>query len=132
MRVQTLLKQVSARAAEHATEDQAGVADKPVQQEFELNMTEDAPTPDQLKNILDYAGPQQVGAIVKGAKDEADAMRKLRENPDYFQRPIVSDNLHKLLIMLINLQTVDWNNGRVVAGDNESEILKMLESLPKQ
>lgn len=28
-------------------------------------------------------------------------------------------------------QTVDWNNGRAVAGDNESEILKMINSLPK-
>jgi hypothetical protein len=30
------------------------------------------------------------------------------------------------------MQTVDWNNGKVVAGANESEILKMLESLPKE
>jgi len=28
-------------------------------------------------------------------------------------------------------QTVDWGNGRAVAGANESEILKMIESLPK-
>jgi len=30
------------------------------------------------------------------------------------------------------MQTVDWNNGKAVAGANESEILKMLNSLPKE
>jgi hypothetical protein len=29
------------------------------------------------------------------------------------------------------MQVVDWNNGKVQAGDNESEILKMLNALPK-
>lgn len=28
-------------------------------------------------------------------------------------------------------QTVDWNNGKAVAGDNQSEILKLLSQLPK-
>lgn len=29
------------------------------------------------------------------------------------------------------MQVVDWNKGKVQAGDNESEILKMLNALPK-
>ena len=34
-------------------------------------------------------------------------------------------------IVLIESQTVDWSNGRAVMGANESEILKMIEALPK-
>jgi arsenate reductase-like glutaredoxin family protein len=92
MRVQTILKQASAMATEHATEDQASDYShqtKTTQQPFDLNITEDPPTPDQLKSILEYVGAQRAGTIIKGAKDEADAMRKLKENADNFQRPIV-------------------------------------------
>ena len=33
--------------------------------------------------------------------------------------------------MLIgHLQVVDWNQGKVVVGENESEILKLLKALP--
>ena len=92
MRVYNLLKQASAMATEHATEDQASDHShqtKANRQPFELNVTEDPPTPDQLKSILEYIGAQKAGTIIKGAKDEADAMRKLKENADNFQRPIV-------------------------------------------
>jgi len=119
MRVYNILKQASATATEHATEDQASDhthQTKATRQPFDLNITEDPPTPDQLKSILEYVGAQKAGTIIKGAKDKADAMRKLKENADNFQRPI----------------TVDWNNGRAVAGDNQSEIVKLLETLPKQ
>jgi len=118
LRVNTLLKQASANASEHATEDQASDHSHqthPRREEFELDITEQPPTQDQLKSILEYVGAQKAGTIIKGAKDEADAMKKLKENSENFQRPV----------------TVDWSNGRVVAGDNESEILKMIESLPK-
>lgn len=92
MRVHNILKQASATATEHATEDQASDHShqtKASRQSFELNVTEDPPTQDQLKSILEYVGAQQAGKIIRGAKDEADAMRKLRENADNFQRPIV-------------------------------------------
>jgi hypothetical protein len=92
MRVFTLLKQASAAATEHTTEDQASdhsQQTKATRQPFELNITEDPPTPDQLKSILEYVGAQKAGTIIKGAKDEAEAMRKLKENADNFQRPIV-------------------------------------------
>ncbi|KAF8864904.1 hypothetical protein BDZ45DRAFT_737031 [Acephala macrosclerotiorum] len=116
LRVQTLLKQVSANAAEHSTEDQASDHShqtKPNRPEFELEVTEELPTQDQLKSILEYVGAQKASTVIKGAKDEADALKKLTS--ESFQRPV----------------TVDWSNGRAVAGANESEILKMIESLPK-
>jgi hypothetical protein len=92
MRVYNILKQASATATEHATEDQASDhthQTKATRQPFDLNITEDPPTPDQLKSILEYVGAQKAGTIIKGAKDKADAMRKLKENADNFQRPIV-------------------------------------------
>ncbi|KIN04409.1 hypothetical protein OIDMADRAFT_156336 [Oidiodendron maius Zn] len=118
MRVHALLKQASAKAAEHATEDQASdyiVQTQPRRAEFELDVTEEPPTEDQLQSILEYIGAHRAGEVVSGAKNESDAVKKLQMNRDSFQRPL----------------TVDWNNGRAVAGDNESEILKMINSLPK-
>ncbi|APA11674.1 hypothetical protein SS1G_05135 [Sclerotinia sclerotiorum 1980 UF-70] len=119
LRVFTLLKRASANAAAFATEDQASdlaANTTPQRDEFELEVTESAPTPDQLRSILEFMGPSKIGSIVTGAKDEADAVRKIKSNEDSFQRPL----------------TVDWSNGRAVAGDNESEILKMLNALPKK
>jgi Protein of unknown function (DUF1687) len=92
LRVQTLLKQISANISEPATEDQASdhtPQTQPKRQEFDLEVTEDPPTQDQLKSILEYVGVQKAGTIIKGARDEADAMRKLKENSENFQRPVV-------------------------------------------
>ncbi|KAK0105974.1 hypothetical protein ONS95_004483 [Cadophora gregata] len=114
LRVYTLLKQASAIAGEHATEDQASDHSHqtlPRREEFELNITEDPPTPEQLKSILKYIGTQRASRIVKGAKNKADAMKKLKENAENFQKPV----------------TVDWKNGMAVVGDDTSEILKMVE-----
>ncbi|KAL8939600.1 MAG: hypothetical protein Q9211_002670 [Gyalolechia sp. 1 TL-2023] len=121
IRAQTLLKQVSAHASETATEDQAADhsrQNKLQRTEFELNITEDPPTSDQLRTILEYvgSGAGRAGQIVEGAVDEADALRKLKEDPNRFQRPVI----------------VDWNNGRAVFGDKESEIVKMISQLPKE
>ncbi|KAI9752448.1 MAG: hypothetical protein M4579_005623 [Chaenotheca gracillima] len=92
IRALTILKQQSAIASETATEDQA--SDHSHQHtkqrvEFDLNVSEDPPTPDQLRNIFEYIGPQRAGDLVKGARDEADAMKKLKENGDNFKRPVV-------------------------------------------
>ena len=92
MKVNTLLKQVSANASEHATEDQASdhsTQSKPNRPEFDLEVTEESPTEDQLKSILEYVGVQKASTIIKGAKDEADAMKKLKENSESFQAPVV-------------------------------------------
>lgn len=92
MRVHALLKQVSAKAAEHATEDQASdytVQTQPRRAEFELDVTEEPPTEDQLQSILEYIGAHRAGEVVSGAKNESDAVKKLQMNRDSFQRPLV-------------------------------------------
>ncbi|BAE62798.1 thioredoxin-like protein [Aspergillus flavus] len=93
--------------------------------EFQLEVTTEAPTTDQLRNILDYVTADPAGAgsnrvvygveqVVKGARDAEDALKKFKENgAQGIVRPI----------------TVDWTNGRAVLGDNESEILKMVHQL---
>lgn len=137
MRVQTLLKQASANASEHATEDQASDHSEqshPHRAEFELEVTEEAPTEDQLKSILEYIGIQNAGSVIRGAKDEADAMRKLKQSGDNVERPIVclgfTSSLEEKIANLA--QTVDWSNGKAVIGANESEILKLVNALSKE
>lgn len=88
----TLLKQVSAHASAHATEDQASdhsAQTTPRQQEFELNIVEDPPTQAQLQTILEYVGAGGISSIVKGAKTQDEAFKKFRESVDNFQRPVV-------------------------------------------
>lgn len=98
MRVLNLLKQASAAAGETATMDQASngnnnnTAEKQ-RGEFELEVTEASPTPDQLRNILDYVAPRGVkpGDVIRGARDRADALKKLKEGQeDDLVRPVVS------------------------------------------
>ncbi|KAL2198506.1 thioredoxin-like protein [Corynascus similis CBS 632.67] len=119
VRLAAALRQASAAASETSTLDQA--SDHTAQSEavrrpeFKLEITETPPTADQLRTILDYVGKQRVGSIVRGASDEQDALRKYKENVENLQRPVV----------------VDWNNGKAAAGENESEILKMLNDLPR-
>lgn len=129
-RILTFLKQTSAAASETATEDQASdhTAQNKIQRsDFDLDIVEDTPTHDQVKSILEYVGPNGAGNIIKGATSESDALKKFSASADAFQRPVV----------------VDWSNGKagrslsrkclqsillisLVAGDNQSEILKML------
>ena len=93
LRVLTLLKQVSAQASETATEDQAADhshQNKLQRTEFELNITEDPPTGDQMRTILEYMGDGHAGRLVKGATDSGDAIKKLGENPKAFRPPVVS------------------------------------------
>ncbi|KAH8169899.1 hypothetical protein LIA77_10443 [Sarocladium implicatum] len=118
-RVATLLKQASANAQAGATEDQASDhshQSHPAREEFELNITEDAPTQDQVQTILDYVGESKVQSIIKGAQDQKDALKRFKENKESFQRPV----------------TVDWNNGKAVVGDSESEILKLVNASQAQ
>ena len=84
-------------------------------------MTEDPPTKDQMRTILEYAGGKKASQLVQGAVDEVDALQKLGENGEKFQRPVVSclKTPDRLMIKtlgaleLILVQTVDWNNGKV-------------------
>ena len=105
LRVFTLLKQASAHASETATEDQATDhthQNKLQRTEFELNITEDPPTKDQLRTILEYMGDRYAGRLIEGASDMGDAIKKLGEDPKRFKPPVVSapslKELHKLLI----------------------------------
>ena len=89
----TLLKQISAQASETATEDQASDhthQNKLQRTTFELNVTEEVPTSDQLRTILEYVGEQKAGEVVEGAKDSEDAVRRLKENAKSFRAPVVS------------------------------------------
>ena len=91
----TLLKQVSAQASETATEDQASDhthQNKLQRTTFELSVTEEVPTSDQLRTILEYVGEQKAGEVVEGAKDSEDAIRKLKENARSFRAPVVSQS----------------------------------------
>ncbi|CRK20771.1 hypothetical protein BN1723_012809 [Verticillium longisporum] len=117
-RVATILKQASANATAGATEDQASdhtAQTHPKRSEFELNITEDLPTADQVKTILEYVGPSKVSSIISGAANESEALKKFKLDSNTFQRPVV----------------VDWNNGRATADSNESEILKLVNALNK-
>ena len=105
LRVFTLLKQASAHASETATEDQATDhthQNKLQRTEFELNITEDPPTKDQLRTILEYMGDRYAGRLIEGASDMGDAIKKLGEDPKRFKPPVVSAPLfkesHRLLI----------------------------------
>lgn len=92
VRVATLLKQASANATEHATEDQASdhsAQTTPHRAEFELNITEDPPTPDQLQTILQYVGKSAISSVVKGASSESEALKIFRQSAEAFQRPVV-------------------------------------------
>ncbi|KIW57131.1 hypothetical protein PV05_05726 [Exophiala xenobiotica] len=116
VRVQNLLKQASAQAAQTATEDQAtdhSAQNNTVTRDpFELEVTEAPPTPDQLNSIFEYLGGGVAGELVKGAASQSDALRKVKEDGNSFTRPVL----------------VDWTRGQAVIGDKESEILKLLKA----
>jgi hypothetical protein len=45
-------------------------------EKFELSITEDPLTPEQLKSILEYIGMQRASTIIKDIKDKAEAIKK--------------------------------------------------------
>ncbi|KAE9982932.1 hypothetical protein BLS_009636 [Venturia inaequalis] len=117
-RVVTFLKQTQANAKATATEDQASshpTSSKPERTEFDLDVQEAEPTEDQLKSILEYVGESEAGKVVEGASSVRDAVRKVKEDAGRFRRPLI----------------VDWHQGKVVVGEEQSEILRLLRSLPK-
>ena len=81
-----------------------------------LDIQEGTPTSDQLTSILEYLGPSKAGSVIEGATGTTDALRKFKQNENSFQRPV----------------TVDWNHGRAVVGEDESEIMKLVRSIPKE
>ncbi|KAF2177186.1 hypothetical protein K469DRAFT_379069 [Zopfia rhizophila CBS 207.26] len=137
-RVLTLLKQANAQSVSHATEDQASshTAQNAVQRtEFELDVTEAPPTGDQLKNILEYLGGPVSGAaakVIQGARDESDAMRRLKEDGDAFQRPVVVDWHQGKAGKILRFYLSRPKLMKLVVGEDESEILSLLRSIPKE
>ncbi|KAI9697459.1 MAG: hypothetical protein M1836_004737 [Candelina mexicana] len=110
IRALTLLKEASATASETATIDQAGdhtAQNKAQRSEFELNVTEDPPTNDQLRSILEYVGARKAGDIVRGARDEPDAMKKLAESAENFKRPVVSMRKMQLKLCFADRRSTD-------------------------
>ncbi|KAF2404408.1 hypothetical protein EJ06DRAFT_526491 [Trichodelitschia bisporula] len=116
-RTLTLLKQWSANSESTATEDQASQHEtqSKTDPQFELDVTEAPPTVDQLKNILEYVGSQNAGSIISGARDTTSALQILKEDSGRFQRPII----------------VNWHQGKVVVGDDQSQILSLVKALSK-
>ncbi len=105
VRVLALLKQASANASVTSTEDQASSTPAQSRQEFELNITEDNPTSDQVQTILGYVGASGISSIIKGAKTENEALKKFRENAENFQRPVVCTTILALALALALLLT---------------------------
>ncbi|KAI5851229.1 thioredoxin-like protein [Morchella snyderi] len=112
-RVLDLLKAASASAGEGE-----GAGKKAV---FELEVVDApaVPTPSQLRSILEFAGKNRVGEIVRGAASEREAMKALDEDGEGASERV----LRPLL--------VDWNNGRTVIGADESAIKNLIDTLPK-
>jgi hypothetical protein len=70
---------------------------QPAAQTFSLEVTEEAPTSDQLRSIISFVGPEKLQQVVGGAKGEGDALARLKsEGVAAVRRPLV----------------VDWNNGK--------------------
>jgi len=89
----TLLKQTSAAASETATIDQASdhsAQNKIQRSDFDLDIVEGTPTQDQIRSILDYVGPSNIGKVIKGANNEAEALKKFKQDGESFLRPVVS------------------------------------------
>jgi hypothetical protein len=94
-RVFNLLKQSQANAAASSTIDQASPTTSGAtteEEDFELDIQETPPTEDQLKSILEYVGPQNIGNVVKGAMTEVEALRVFDRDKGSFARPLVSSS----------------------------------------
>lgn len=92
-----ILKTASANATSGATIDQASdhsAQTKINRDQFELNITEEAPTPDQVKTILEYVGKGAISTIIKGAHNEKEALKKYQENKESLLRPVVRCHHH--------------------------------------
>ena len=91
-RALNLLKQITAQASENATVDQASdhsAQNKVNRNDIDLDVSEEAPTGDQLKNIIEYLGVDKANTVVRGANSITDAIKKLQQDKNLFQHPIV-------------------------------------------
>ena len=137
VRVANLLKKASTNAQTGASKDQASDNghQRPARDQFELNITEELPTEDQVRTILEYVGKSGASSIINGAQNEHDAIKKYRQSTESLSRPVVIAPPSFIQYPSFEdcsndcaLQTVDWSNGKAIAGDNESEILKLVNA----
>ena len=80
--------------------------------EFQLDVTEEPPTTDQLRSIFEYVGEFKCGQLLEGSRNATEAMKILKQSPDSFRRPVVSLTFSDNSTIRLILQIVDWNNGR--------------------
>lgn len=80
-----------AEALKKAASASAGEASN-ARELFELNITEENPTEDQVKTILSYVGAGGISSVIHGATTESEALKTYKLNPTTFQRPVVSWN----------------------------------------
>jgi hypothetical protein len=82
---------------------------------------------------LDYlGGPSAAGKVISGAENESDAMRRLKADGEVFQRPLVVDWNQGKAGMFVSSEEIENVLTNVVAGENESEIMKLIRSVPKE
>ena len=62
--------------------------------EFQLDITEEPPTNDQLRSIMEYVGEFKCGQLFEGARTASDARKILSQSPDSFKRPVVFKGFH--------------------------------------
>jgi hypothetical protein len=103
------------------------------------DVQESTPTADQLTSILEYLGPAQAGSVIADATSTTDALKRFKANESLFKAPVTVDWMNARAGMLIPFVVCD-KGGRgyieltlmAVVGDNESEIMKLLRTLPKE
>lgn len=88
-RIVNLLKQASANASQAANEAPSS-GPTVTREPFDLNVTEDPPTADQVETILEYVPAADIGQVVSGAGTVTEAMRNFHNDAGSFQRPMVS------------------------------------------
>ncbi|KAL2106009.1 hypothetical protein VUR80DRAFT_7427 [Thermomyces stellatus] len=116
-----LLKQAATNASQAANEapsvgapDSAptSAAAPTTREPFDLDITDQLPTQDQVETILGYVKPNEISQVVSGANSVADAMRRFKMDKDTLKTPLV----------------VDWSGGKVVPGGEESKVLQLLQA----
>ena len=104
-----------------------------------VDVQESAPTADQLASILEYLGPAQAGSVITDATGTTDALKKFKANESLFKAPVTVDWINaragKLTSSFASRMRLKDRNALTliqVVGDNESEILKLIRTLPKE
>ena len=69
--------------------------------------------------------------VDEGARALAESEEGKREDVGGGGAVLASEAVGMLHVELVRPIVVDWNNGRVVIGDKEEEVRKLVETLPK-